>query len=545
MIVKKAQLSNLLPFSEFFVVISLLAVFMAVSFVGAFRIQLNLDSGCDEIMFIDPAINLYLGKGFNSSVWFAQTQDEFWAGYPPLYTFLLYLCLKTFGFSIGIPRILNIVLAAITTMLLWHGTIRLRLINTAQARILLVTLIIGIIGHGFNYRSGRPDILMALLAATAFWGCSIHSVSTRCFFIAVISALFPWVGLASVAYSVMFGSIVTLFLRRKIAKEMLSVVLGLIIGAILLYCFYKNLGVWDSFLRSTLKNPSLTYKTGSIVSDLLQSSGLKSRGSIMLTLISISIFIWKLVTKNNRFYSLSVFGLVSIICIPLAMCYLAAYPIYYTWMASIPLAICICADLSRLPDPRSNILPCNILILSISPYHILLFFIPIIFYLSFKLIRLFNLNLKQQLGNFMIVVSLFLWLNSPPARIVELATNWNQLDYAPVQEFVRRNIQPSDWVMTDFLPYYAVKQEAEVTMDMFYLRVMTNDEKERTSALIVQDNRVSEIIAVLGGTWYQTGDKLLIEAKQFYKEDKVEFNIYRRAGSTSQSLKNEKGAKIN
>ena len=167
----------------------------------------------------------------------------------------------------------------------------------------------------------------------------------------------------------------------------------------------------------------------------------------------------------------------------------------------------------------------------------ILFFIPIIFYLSFKLIRLFNLNLKQQLGNFMIVVSLYLWLNSPPARIVELATNWNQLDYTSVQEFVGRNIQPSDWVMTDFLPQYAVKQEAEVTMDILYLRAMTNDEKERTSALIVQDSKVPEIIAVLGGTWYQKGDKLLIEAKKFYKEDKVEFNIYRRVGSTSRSLK--------
>src|ERR1700733_10639900 len=68
---------------------------------------LNLASGVrypfvwtDEVMYADPAVNLYLGHGFTSSAWYAQPADAFWAGNVPLHSALLYLWLKLFGFSI-------------------------------------------------------------------------------------------------------------------------------------------------------------------------------------------------------------------------------------------------------------------------------------------------------------------------------------------------------------------------------------------------------------------------------------------------------------
>src|SRR5215471_14715245 len=58
----------------------------------------------DEVMYADPAVNLYLGHGFTSTAWYAQPSNEFWAGNVPLHSTLLFLWLKIFGFSITTIR---------------------------------------------------------------------------------------------------------------------------------------------------------------------------------------------------------------------------------------------------------------------------------------------------------------------------------------------------------------------------------------------------------------------------------------------------------
>ncbi len=62
----------------------LLFIFLLIRLVQAFRLT-NLNAWQDQVMFVDPAANLYFGNGLTSSTWFAQTKDKFWAGYPPLY----------------------------------------------------------------------------------------------------------------------------------------------------------------------------------------------------------------------------------------------------------------------------------------------------------------------------------------------------------------------------------------------------------------------------------------------------------------------------
>src|SRR2546422_11523965 len=74
----------------------------------------------DEVMYSDPAVNLYLGNGFTSSAWYAQPSTEFWAGNVPLHTLLLYLWLKLFGFSILSVRSLNCVYMTACCWLLWR-----------------------------------------------------------------------------------------------------------------------------------------------------------------------------------------------------------------------------------------------------------------------------------------------------------------------------------------------------------------------------------------------------------------------------------------
>ena len=157
------------PFtSEFFLVVAILFVFLLLGFIEASKLPLFLDTWWDEVLFIDPAANLHFGQGLKSSAWFAQSKDEFWAGYPPLYSFLLYLWIQIFGFSLSVARSLNYVLVALSAFILWKTVVRLNLITLAIWRVFLLILLLVIVGYGFDFRPGRPDVLMITLFVTAF-----------------------------------------------------------------------------------------------------------------------------------------------------------------------------------------------------------------------------------------------------------------------------------------------------------------------------------------------------------------------------------------
>ncbi|MGZ3472339.1 MAG: hypothetical protein ACXVA6_20420, partial [Isosphaeraceae bacterium] len=53
----------------------------------------------DEVMFTDPAANLYFGQGFTTSAWF-QSRGTLFAGNSPLYSLCLYPWIRVFGFDV-------------------------------------------------------------------------------------------------------------------------------------------------------------------------------------------------------------------------------------------------------------------------------------------------------------------------------------------------------------------------------------------------------------------------------------------------------------
>src|SRR4028119_1304776 len=140
--------------SESLIVTIVLLVFLLLGFVVASRLPINNGTMVDEIMFIDPATNLYLGNGFTSSAWFAQAKNEFWAGYPPLYSLILFLWMQIFGFSIATAKSLNYVLIIVAGLLLWLSVIRLNLVNSTRSRVTLIAIFLANLEDSFNYRTG-------------------------------------------------------------------------------------------------------------------------------------------------------------------------------------------------------------------------------------------------------------------------------------------------------------------------------------------------------------------------------------------------------
>lgn len=58
---------------EFSILLIILGLFLLINLITVDRFT---TVWLDEVMFTDPAINLYFGNGFTSTAWFIQTKEE-------------------------------------------------------------------------------------------------------------------------------------------------------------------------------------------------------------------------------------------------------------------------------------------------------------------------------------------------------------------------------------------------------------------------------------------------------------------------------------
>lgn len=492
-----------LHISETIVVMAILFVFLSLGFIEASKLPIYLDTWWDEILFVDPAANLYLGKGFNSSAWFAQSKDEFWAGYPPLYPLLLYLWMRIFGFGISVARSLNYVLAALSAFILWRTVIRLNLIATATWRIFLVVLLLVIVGYGFDFRPGRPDILMATLTMIAFLAYSIPRKNLRYLCLSCICIIFPFSGLGLVAYTVVFASLVLIYLKRSFFKEFIAIITGLAIGSLGLFIFYSINGVWQGFVESVVNNSSLTLPgaKGTFIDKFILNISLVfdgNRAFKILLISALAINIYRLLKRKFKFNSLASFGVAVGFGVPFTMRTIGSYPLYYDWMASLPLAVCVCSEISSLL--RSDV--------------------------------------KSWLRPPILGLTVTLLLFAPPLKLDLFIKHWRSVDYSVVENFVTKSISKEDWVMADPLTYYALKNKVEVVFHPFYIQAMSDQEKDKISLIIAKPSSFpplkfagdfETITNKLGGFWSDTGQRLTLQTtKSLLSPDRVELRIYTR-----------------
>ena len=465
--------------SEIAIVIIILFVFLFISLAQVFMVK-NLGPWQDEVMFIDPAANLYFGNGFTSSAWFAQTKDKFWAGYTPLYSFLLYLWMQLFGFGVYTARSFNCLLAATCALTIWQAAIRLNLITSAINRLILITILLLQLGYIIYQKQGRPDVLMASFAAVALLAYSVE-LSSRYVLLSCICVLFPFAGVALSAYTVILSALVLIYLRQQFFKEFISIAIGLFVGFICIYIFYSVNGVWDDFIISIFKNPTI----------LLFSQRDKIGGFFgnrifqILVILCLALVIYKVIKGQFKLLSVLSFGLVAIFWIPLGMRLVGAFPFYYSWMVVVPLAICVC---SSLDDQFRTVLSHR---------------------LSFPILGTI-LNLCM--------------IISPYLNFINLVSQWHTSNYSYVEAFVEKNIKENEWVYSDPIAYFAAKKRGITVIYKYYLNVITSEEKEKISVLIIRPEELSLLQDQLGVKWHQHGESLTIR----YQEKFVELGVYRR-----------------
>jgi hypothetical protein len=487
MIMKK----NISLTSEILILIGLGIAFLLVGIFFGPRLQ---PVWIDEVVLAEPAANLALYDSFTSAAWYHQNAQEFHVSTSFLYTVLLALWIKVLGFSIEKVRLFNYVLMLLSITVIWLFIKKLPLIKFSWLRIILVVSCLLPAGITFIYISGRYDTSGIFLSALVLGAFLIKDAKIRWLTMTIIGFFFPLSGLSAVVFATIFGGILLLFNFQRFWREFVAIGGGFILGMLFLYALYSTNGVWDDFVSLTLGqsvananlNRSVIDIIFSRVSKLFDQKDYVCGGCLHpsfppLSLLLIILIFYELLTKSFRWRSPSFFALISVITIPTTMCFLGKYPLYYSWMSMFPLIICICWSFNNILEKNTGKIQTTIISIA---------FLVLLFYAN---------------------------LLGLPYLVQSTLKQWENNDYAKVQNFLDNKINPQDHIYADFQTFYALKSRAKRVYFPLYNGQMTPEDRDNLS-LIVIDPRASaraswnpglaEIVGDSLPQWYDTGEQL-------------------------------------
>ena len=155
----------------------------------------------DESGYTDPGASWALGQGFTSGAWYAQNDDEFFAGNVPLHEMLQGLWFRVFGFGITQSRGINVLYVVLGVFVFWDLLRRMNWIVSPTLRVgSLLFFLFGATGVAL-IQCGRPDAITFLLAAFGVWSALIPSNRcVRCLALVVVGFFSVWAGLQLVIW---------------------------------------------------------------------------------------------------------------------------------------------------------------------------------------------------------------------------------------------------------------------------------------------------------------------------------------------------------
>ncbi len=412
----------------------------------------------DEVMFTDPAANLVFGRGFTSCAWPFQPCTAFWAGYPPLYPAVLSLWMRIFGFGPVAVRALDYVLIVAAVLMLWRAVARLGIVATPRGRRWLVALVL--LGYGvvFCYRSARVDCLGIALAAALTLAWSIPRRAPRAVAIGALAALLPLTGLQLVVYAVLMAGLLALRRRRAVAAEVASGVAGLAAGTLALFLLYSAMGVWPSFVTATVGARSFAGRGfAATLGQYDRSLGGVYKDPSFLVLLAVAIAC--AVSRGRVGGSALGFALAVVAVVPATLFLSGVYPVYYSWMAYVPLAVGTCALIEAEPSARRLAVPGLVLTCAVG--------LPLV--------------------------------------VAWTAVDWADRDHGRVVSALRDVVREDDRVYLDYAAYYVVKPRAAAVYTDRSLRHLTPADAAAVNVLVIVPEQLDGVVRVLGGRWAPTG----------------------------------------
>jgi hypothetical protein len=468
--------------AEFLLVLGILALFIAVNFSTA---EIYPMAWVDEMGYDDPAINLALGNGLTSSVWYNVYWGKFWFSYPPLFQLTLAAWVRWFGVNLTSIRLFNIVLISGTAIVLWHYAVRSRLFPSTFGRMTVVLLPLLGYGISFSYRSARPDTLCVLLAVLALYASLLPDRRWRAAALIATGALVPWAGLQLVVFGMIVAVLIGIWWLREAITVFLPLGVGMGLGLIALLGFYIVNDSLYGFLASTfgavhtitgeIAQIVLLHDTRSLfhieqLPLLLLPTVLEDRSTVFLAAAAILLLIALRRSGDVIAFKESCLAVTAAFVIPIVVMIAGRYWLYYTWMGYLAVGIPLVISLETA-SPSPALLP------------------------------------ARRLAIGCIALALVVGL---PVQLARAYIDRNARDYDALRDYVRARVAPGDWVLVAPPAHIAVAELGAVPASVGYASgrlapSIPDDQNQRIKLMIVRPDEVQTTIARLGGSWRPSG----------------------------------------
>jgi hypothetical protein len=268
----------------------------------------------------------------------------------------------------------------------------------------------------------------------------------------IISVLVPWAGLQFIPFLFLLICILFLFDRNEFLKTAIATGSGSFLGGVLLIGLYSYNNVLDDFLDSIVPHTGTGDQTFLKLDQLVHIYG-QDYSYIALVFIVLAFYFYKITRKKGLGF-LSTFKycfIIAVIC-PVFLHFSGKYPLYYTWMAYVPLCVGFLGELSRHNLEKFQQILVGITILCISAIGL-------------------------------------------PARTAVTAIQWEQRSYETVNELVSKSIISTDTVLTSYQGYYAAKNNSS---EVLLPTLIFNSYTRIDSSEAVNFNSINKIIAEPG-----------------------------------------------
>jgi hypothetical protein len=445
----------------------------------------------DEVMQIDAAVNLYLGKGWVSTAWQSQSQLEFWSANNPLYTAIMYVWISAFGFTPLIVRSLNVALAFIVTWVIVDTCRRARWIRSSGGVLLLAALLITDDALSFVYRSGRADLVTMLVVAILFRAfVLVESPQRRRLSLMLASMPLLACGLQSIPYVALLVLCDRITLRKATFADLGAIVGGFIVGASILLSIY----LWKHTLVAYV---SQTFASGyNIVGAALQAARFRDPNAVGRFLEVVEALLpWRVVHTIGQDRGMALLiaflalmavvawrrgaadlartacvGIVVALLIPYGMLASGRYAYYYAWMGAAPVMVAFVMTLEASNRPG-----------------------------------------RRDVYLVGIAVAVAASLVGMPLRVWRDVAARGPSQYSRVEQAYRTEAKPSDIVYADPLFYYAAKKAGNQFYSVTYAggrgyRSMSAEECSGISIVMVSVTLADETRRKLGGSWRVEGE---------------------------------------
>ena len=462
-------------------------------FIG-FNAAISLDLQpvwLDEVTVADPAVNLYLGRGFTSTGWQYQTKEEFWASNAPLHQILLFHWLKAFKLSPLSVRSMNFVLMAGIILMTWLSVVRMSLVRTWQGRLAMLALMTCTAGLTFNYCAGRYDCIGILLCVTIFFAFSLEREWQRWGTMVAAATFIPMAGVNLLPYVALMGGLCVAMFGLRYVRELGFVALGIVIGGSFLYMLYATNDVARVILTSAgghalhdvvdkssaVNDADASHKVLYTLTHLpvMLAMRLKDLGNwythdrsyMALSLFVVGSAAYAYRQRALPRVSVLTFGAAAALLVPFGLGLARNYPFYYSWMSLIPLAITAGHLISRRFETGSAV------------------------WERFALAGLM----------------LFACYWGMPQRLVRMYQEAElKSPYERMDAFLAANTREGDAAYADFEPYYGLIARTRYTLLPTYKDMLSETERKELSLIVVRKQNADVAQQIVGGQWHKTAE---------------------------------------